>query len=143
LFGKAGSAFYLNARAIDYRPVEAERVIKSISNETTFLKDKAELTLLTVELYHLAKEVMERVKKENFYGKTVTVKVKYADFKTITRSKTLPTRITNFDIFWNTAREIMKQVDLSVQPVRLLGVGMSNAADKPEQKYTQLELDLF
>ncbi len=143
LFGKAGNFFYQNARGVDEREVQAERIIKSISNETTFLKDKSELTLLTVELYHLAKEVMERVEKENFYGRTVTVKVKYADFKIITRSKTLPLRIKTFDTFWNTARDIMRQVDLSGQPVRLLGLGISNAADEPEQKYTQLELDLF
>ena len=143
LFGKAGSAFFLNARGIDDREVQPERVIKSISNETTFLKDKNELTLLTVELYHLAKEVYERIEKENFYGKTVTVKVKYADFRIITRSKTLQFRITDFNTFWKTAREIMRQVDLSMQPVRLLGLGISNAVDEPEQKYTQLELDLF
>ncbi|MDR0574050.1 MAG: DNA polymerase IV [Tannerella sp.] len=143
LFGKAGKSFYQNARGIDDREVQAERIIKSISNETTFLKDKDDLTLLTVELYHLAKEVMERVEKESFYGRTVTLKVKYADFRIITRSKTLPLRIAGFDLFWNTAREIMKQVDLSNQPVRLLGLGISNATDKPEQKYTQLELDLF
>jgi Nucleotidyltransferase/DNA polymerase involved in DNA repair len=143
LFGKAGREFYLNARGVDNREVQAERVIKSISNETTFLKDKSELILLTVELYHLAKEVMERVEKERFYGKTVTVKVKYADFRVITRSKTLPQKITSFEVFWNTAREIMRQVDLSAQPVRLLGVGVSNATDEPEQKNIQLELDLF
>lgn len=143
LFGKAGKYFYQNARGIDERAVEAERIIKSVSNETTFLKDKSELTLLTVELYHLAKEVMERVGKEQFFGRTVTVKVKYADFKIITRSKTLAHRITDFDMFWHTAREILRQVDLSAQPVRLLGLGISNAANEPEQKYTQLELDLF
>ncbi|MDR1098025.1 MAG: DNA polymerase IV [Tannerella sp.] len=143
LFGKAGRSFYLNARGIDDREVQAERIIKSISNETTFLKDKDSMTLLLVELYHLAKEVMERVEKENFYGRTVTVKVKYADFRIITRSRTLPSRIPDFDLFWNTARGIMKQVDLSVQPVRLLGLGISNATDEPERKWTQLELDLF
>ncbi|MDR1380768.1 MAG: DNA polymerase IV [Tannerella sp.] len=143
LFGKAGRSFYMNARGIDDREVQAERVIKSISNETTFLQDKDSMTLLLVELYHLAGEVMERVEKENFYGRTVTVKVKYADFKIITRSRTLPHRISGFDMFWNTAREIMKQVDLSARPVRLLGVGVSNAADEPERKFTQLELDLF
>ena len=143
LFGKAGKEFHLNARGLDFREVQPERVVKSISNETTFLKDKNELTLLTVELYHLAKEVMERAEKEQFYGKTVTVKVKYADFKIITRSKTLPLKITGFDKFWKTAREIMRQVDLSVQPVRLLGVGISNAVNEPEKKNIQLELDLF
>jgi DNA polymerase-4 len=141
LFGKAGRSFYLNAQGIDDREVQAERIIKSISNETTFLKDKDDMTLLLVELYHLAKEVMERIEKENFYGRTVTVKVKYADFRIITRSKTLPCKITGFDLFWKTAREIMKQVDLSTRPVRLLGVGVSNATDEPEQKQMQLELE--
>jgi DNA polymerase-4 len=141
LFGKVGKSFYLNARGIDDREVQAERIIKSISNETTFLKNKDNMTLLLVELYHLAKEVMERIEKENFYGRTVTVKVKYADFRIITKSKTLSCKITGFDMFWHTAREIMKQVDLSVQPVRLLGVGISNAVDEPECKQIQLELE--
>jgi DNA polymerase-4 len=143
LFGKAGRSFYLNARGIDNREVQAERTVKSISNETTFLKDRDNRVLLTVELYHLAREVMERVKKENFCGRTVMVKVKYADFRIITRSRTLSGKIIGFDTFWHTAREIMKQVDLSVQPVRLLGIGVSNVMDEPEQKPVQLELDLF
>ncbi|MDR2764363.1 MAG: DNA polymerase IV [Tannerella sp.] len=143
LFGKAGRNFYWNARGIDNREVQAERTVKSISSETTFLKDMDRMVLLMVELYHLAKEVMERIEKENFYGRTVTVKVKYADFRMITRSRTLPCRITGFDIFWHTAREIMKHVDLSIQPVRLLGIGVSNVAEEPEQKRIQLKLDLF
>jgi DNA polymerase-4 len=145
LFGKAGRGFYLNARGIDDREVEAERVVKSISNETTFLTDKSDAVLLTVELYHLAREVMERVEKEQFYGRTITIKVKYADFRIITRSKTLPEGITGFDLFWKTARELFKPVDVSIShPVRLLGLGIGNAAGEAGQKkYIQLELDLF
>jgi DNA polymerase-4 len=145
LFGKAGRSFYLNARGIDDREVEAERVIKSISNETTFLTDKSDPVLLTVELYHLAKEVMERVEKEQFYGRTITIKVKYADFRIITRSKTLPSGISAFDLFWKTARELFKQVDVSTRPVRLLGLGIGNAIGEPgaPPKHIQLELDLF
>lgn len=143
LFGKSGRSFYQYARGIDEREVQAERIIKSVSSETTFLQDKSDLTLLSVELYHLAKEAMERAERKHFYGRTVTVKVKYADFRIITRSRTLPFRITNLEQLRQTARELLKQVDLSEQPVRLLGVGMSNAADIPIQKYTQLELDLF
>ncbi|KAA6344840.1 DNA polymerase IV [termite gut metagenome] len=86
LFGKAGHSLYLNARGIDEREVEPNRITKSISNETTFLQDKTNRTLLTVELYHLAKEVMERTNEEKFYSKTITIKVKYADFKIITLS---------------------------------------------------------
>jgi len=142
LFGKMGHILYLNARGIDHREVEPSRITKSISSETTFLQDKSDRTLLTVELYHLAKEVAERMKEENFYGRTFTIKVKYADFQLITRSKTLPKKMTDFQQFWTPVREMMKQLDL-VKPVRLLGFGVSHADEEPPAKYTQLELKLF
>ena len=142
LFGKAGRTYYLNARGIDDREVEPNRITKSISNETTFLEDKTDLTLLIVELYHLAKEVFERFSEEKFYGKTITVKIKYNSFRIITRSRTLSKSITDFELFWTTAREILKQVELE-EPVRLLGLGISNANNTSPQPYTQLELDLF
>jgi DNA polymerase-4 len=143
LFGKAGHSLYANARGMDDRAVEPNRITKSISTETTFLQDKDNRILLTVELYHLAKEVLERMKEENFYGKTITIKVKYADFKQITRSKTLPQKITELRQFWSVAREMMKGIDLSEQAVRLLGFGISNAGEETEKKQIQLELKLF
>ncbi|MDR3269351.1 MAG: DNA polymerase IV [Tannerella sp.] len=144
LFGKAGHSLYLNARGIDHREVDPHRVTKSVSAETTFPEDKCDRILLTVELYHLAREVIERMDEANFYGRTITIKVKYADFKIITRSKTLPQQITDFKRLWPVAREMMKLIDWSGQAVRLLGLGVSNAGDEPEaKKYTQLELDLF
>jgi len=143
LFGKQGHSLYLYARGIDKREVEPNHITKSISSETTFLQDKSEQTLLTVELYHLAKEVAERMKKENFYGRTLTIKVKYADFQIITRSKTLSQKMTNFQQFWPIAREMMKQIDWE-KPVRLLGFGISHAGGETQtKKYTQLELKLF
>jgi DNA polymerase-4 len=143
LFGKMGHEFYLNARGIDNRELEINRITKSISNETTFLQDKDNLILLTVELYHLAKEVFGRMQKENFFGKTITIKIKYADFKVITRSKTLMQKPTEFNLMWAIAREMMKQIDLSRQPVRLIGFGVSNASDELVKKQVQLELACF
>ena len=137
LFGKVGHSFYSNARAIDNREVELTHIIKSISAETTFLKDKDNLKLLTLELYHLAKEVAERMTEENFYGRTITVKIKYADFKIHTKSKTLSQLVLNFQQMWPVAKEILKQVDLSQKPVRLLGLGVSNANKVVEQMDTQ------
>ena len=142
LFGKMGHDLYLNARGIDLREVEPNRITKSISSETTFLQDKSDRTLLTVELYHLAKEVVERMKAEEFYGRTFTIKVKYADFQIITRSKTLPQKMTVLQQFWPVVREMMKQIDLE-KPVRLLGFGISHAEEETPSKYTQLELKLF
>ncbi|MDR3339816.1 MAG: DNA polymerase IV [Candidatus Symbiothrix sp.] len=143
LFGKAGHGLYWNARGIDDRIVEPNRITKSISSETTFLKDKDNRILLTLELYHLAKEVAERMNEEKFFGKTLTIKVKYADFKTITKSKTLPKTMTDFKQIWPVAREMMKYVDLSAQAVRLLGFGISNAPGESEKKDTQLDLGLW
>jgi DNA polymerase-4 len=143
LFGKAGRDFYLYARGIDERPVEPNRIVKSISNETTFLHDKDNRILLTVELYHLAKEVFGRMQEENFCGRTITVKIKYADFRQITRSRTLPRNITAFEQLWLAAREIMKGIDLSGQPVRLIGFGVGLAGENREKRSLQLELDLF
>jgi DNA polymerase-4 len=142
LFGKMGHSLYLCARGIDHSEVEPNRITKSISSETTFLQDKSDRILLTVELYHLAKEVMERMKQENFYGKTFTIKVKYADFQIISRSKTLPQRMTDFQQFWSHAQALMKQIELA-KPVRLLGFGVSHAEEETQKKYTQLELKLF
>jgi DNA polymerase-4 len=143
LFGKAGHSLYLNARGIDPREVEPNRATQSISTETTFLKDKDNRILLTTELYHLAKEVFGRMEEENFYGRTFTIKVKYADFKLITKSKTLPQKITDFHQFWPIAREVMKRIDLSGQAVRLLGFGISNADEETDKKHIQMELKLF
>jgi DNA polymerase-4 len=144
LFGKMGHDLYLNARGVDHRPVEPNRVTKSISNETTFLKDKDDRILLTVELYHLAREVFGKMEEEGFWGKTITIKIKYADFKTITRSKTFSQRITAFRPIWAVVREMMKKIDLSGQPVRLIGFGVGNAAtSEPGNEPAQLALDLF
>jgi DNA polymerase-4 len=140
LFGKAGHQLYLNARGIDERPVKPDRATQSVSAETTFLEDKNDRTLLTVELYQLAREVFERMEEERFYGRTVTIKVKYADFRTITRSRTFAQRLTQLRQCWPVVREMMKLVDLSARPVRLLGFGVGNAEQSGAEKYTQLEL---
>jgi DNA polymerase-4 len=140
LFGKAGHTFYGYARGIDGREVEPNRITKSVSSETTFLTDKDSLLLLNVELYNLAKEVIHRMKEESFFGKTVTVKVKYSDFKIVTRSKTFPNGITDFYFLWDSGKNILQQIDLSQKKIRLLGLGVSNAVNESTQKYTQLNL---
>jgi DNA polymerase-4 len=140
LFGKAGHSFYGYARGIDLREVVPDRTAKSVSSETTFLADTDSLTLLNAELHSLAQEVIRRMNDESFYGKTVTVKVKYSDFKTVTRSRTFTHNITDFDVLLNSGMEILKQIDLS-KKVRLLGLGVSNAGSEPVTKYIQLEFE--
>jgi DNA polymerase-4 len=140
LFGKAGHTFYQYARGIDLREVEPNRITKSVSAETTFPTDKDALLLLNVELYNLAKEVVQRMNAASFFGKTITVKVKYSDFRIVTRSKTFPHGVPDFYFLWNAGKSILKQIDLSQKKIRLLGLGVSNAVHEPDNKHTQLNL---
>lgn len=139
-FGKAGSIYYLNSRAIDERPVESNRIRKSIGAENTFETDLENTSQLTIELYHIARRVWERIESKEFYGRTITLKVKYLDFEIITRSRTLPTRIDSFPFFWRTAKEILKQVDTSEKKIRLMGLSVSNTEELINTLPIQLEI---
>ncbi|MBP1638778.1 MAG: DNA-directed polymerase [Bacteroidetes bacterium] len=143
LFGKAGHQYYLNARGLDYREVESDRITKSVSAESTFDRDKDSVLHLQLELYQVALEVIKRMEKEQFFGRTVTVKIKFADFRIITRSRTLPEVVKDFQQLWTTAKSILRAADLGGQKVRLLGLGISNAAESTNRKSIQLQLDLF
>lgn len=128
-FGKAGRLYYLNARAIDERPVEWLRIRKSISSETTFERDIDNLEELALELDLVAKEAFSDIKKKEFRGRTITLKIKYADFRTITRSKTFPTPIEDYDFFYQSGYELLKNVDVEPK-VRLIGLGLKNNEDE-------------
>jgi DNA polymerase-4 len=75
------------------------------------------------------------------FGKTLTLKVKFSDFKQITRSKTLPNTIDNFTLLHNTTREIFSHLDFGEKKIRLLGLAVSQLADEKKQQAVQLELD--
>lgn len=121
IFGKAGNMYYLNARGIDNRPVEPERERKSLGAENTFEEDIDNFDKAAKELDIIAKDLAERIKKRNFAARTVTLKVKYADFKTISKSKTFLREITTFEDLYTIGLELLKEVDLSLK-VRLLGL---------------------
>lgn len=126
LFGKAGHLFYQNARAIDERPVEPERLRKSIGAENTFEEDLAPSLRLTIELYHIARRVWERIEASGMYGRTITLKVKFVDFEVISRSRTLPGKIVQFADFLTVAKELLRQVESEEKKIRLLGLSISN-----------------
>lgn len=139
VFGKAGLGYYLNARGIDNREVEAERVRKSLGAESTFLEDIGDIDRLREELALVKETVWERVQKSAFYGKTVTLKAKYADFRQITRSLTVPTPITDANTLSVLSEELLQLVDLNGKKVRLLGLTISNTAPEANT-YIQLKI---
>jgi len=143
LFGKAGHIYYNNARGIDNRLVTPDHIRKSLGSENTFLKDLNTLPELREELEDIAQTVWQRIKDKRFQGRTVTLKVKYADFEQITRSKTLIDFITDYELFHRISIELLEQVDFTTKPVRLMGLTISNPIKESisQTKYIQLELD--
>lgn len=88
IFGKAGSIYYNFSRGQDERPVVAERKRKSVGCEQTFIEDLTLLSQVIIELYHITIELANRITRSKFEGRTLTLKIKYADFTQITRSVT-------------------------------------------------------
>ncbi len=127
-FGKAGRIYYQNARAVDDRPVESHRIRKSVSSETTFDRDIDSLEELALELDNVARDAFEYIEKKQFKGRTVTLKLKYADFRIVTRSRTFPSYISDYDSFYKTGYDLLSLVDLSPK-VRLIGLGLKNNED--------------
>lgn len=126
-FGSGGEHLWKLARGIDDRTVVPDHQAKSISHETTFAVDIAEEEVLRAWLLELTEQVARRLRRHGLRGRTVQLKVRFADFSTITRSQTLgePTDVT--EELWQTAAEILaKRLPAKHLPVRLLGMGVSN-----------------
>lgn len=140
LFGKAGHIYFQNARAIDNREVNPNRIRKSAGAENTFLEDTDSLNYLSKELEAIAEDVIERIEQGSFMGKTVTLKVKYSDFKIITRSKTIPQYITEYKQLYTIGFDLLKNIDLSPK-VRLLGLSIKSSENQMWSDAIQLELN--
>jgi DNA polymerase-4 len=140
-FGKMGHLLFDFARGIDTRPVEPFHIRKSIGAEETYAHDLDNPRLLAEKLRSLANEVWQRVSKHEFSGRTVTLKVKYADFSQITRSRTPGGFVNEFEIFWNAAQELLAGVDFHEKPIRLMGLSMGGAREIETPEAYQLEFD--
>jgi len=112
------------AHGIDDRPVEPNQQPKSIGHEETFARDRHELDSLRREVVRMADAVAARMRDHGFAGRTVTIKVRFHDFRTITRAITLPEPIDTGPAVARAAKGLLDQVDPSIG-VRLLGVSVS------------------
>jgi DNA polymerase-4 len=129
LVGKAhGHGLHQLARALDDRPVVAERETKSVSVEGTYETDLTDRKLMEGLLVRQAGEVAARLRKNGLSGRTVTIKVRLHDFTTLSRSTTLPSPTDGAATISRLARTLLADLDTS-GGVRLLGVGVSGLAD--------------
>ena len=124
-FGKHGQDLSLHARGIDTRPISTEYEIKSISQETTFLHDISDDVKLEETLRALTRKVARRLRASDLAGRTVKLKLRWSDFTTLTRQKTLGTMSDNEDEIFETALALMKILRPPGKAVRLIGVGVS------------------
>ena len=143
LFGKAGNIYYDFARGIDLRPVESERIRKSVGCEHTLEKDITAFSSVIIELYHVATELVERLKRNDFRGNTLTLKIKFYDFKQITRSLTQEKELQELKDILPLAKQLLKEVDYTIRPIRLIGLTVSNPKEEQEmhEVWKQLELE--
>lgn len=142
-FGKVGAVYYDFARGIDQRPVEAVRIRKSIGCERTLEKDISLRSSVIIELYHVAVELVNRLAQKDFHGNTLTLKVKFHDFKQITRSLTQSRDLITLDVILPLAKQLMQEVDYANHPIRLIGLSVSNphAEEQPGDTWEQLRLE--
>ena len=135
VFGKAGHIFYNFARGIDERPVVTYRERKSVGCEQTFLEDISLKSAVIIELYHTVLELLQRIEKSGFEGRTLTLKVKYSDFTQITRSISQDKILKKKQDILPLAKRLMQQVDYSaLHPIRLIGLSVSNATSEEAKR---------
>jgi DNA polymerase-4 len=135
-FGKSGGWYYGIARGIDERPVSPHRQRKSSGSETTFAKDLTAPGEVEAGVCGQADEVWAWCEKVRAYGRTVTVKIKYADFRQVTRSRTSLTPISDQATLRAMGIDLVRSVYPLKKGIRLLGVTLSNfdgAAEEPPQ----------
>jgi DNA polymerase IV (DinB-like DNA polymerase) len=133
-FGVMGTQMHLMAHGIDRSEVEARTEVKSISHETTFEEDTDDAETVLKALDALATEVSKEVTTQKLFFKTVTVKLRYENFETHTRSKTLPFITDRLRDLQKTARELLKDYLKHNRKIRLIGVRVSNFVKGEKQK---------
>jgi DNA polymerase-4 len=129
------------ARFEDERALETVRVAKSESRETTFDQDLSGLPELEPPLRRLTEELCETLERQQARGRTIGIKVRYADFSTVTRAQSLPAAVNDVDTVWRVAAELLRRLD-PPQPVRLVGVRVAGLDEEVVANDDQLTLAL-
>ena len=144
-FGKSGNYFYDIAHGLDDRPVEPNRIRKSIGKETTFSEDIDDTDHIIEILEDIAAKLENSLIKKDAKGRTITLKVKYFDFQSITRSITIDEPAEGASVIMKYVRPLLSKTEAGEKKVRLLGISISNFDDQETNsgkvcKYRQLPL---
>jgi DNA polymerase-4 len=129
LFGKSGGYFHDIAHGLDDRPVEPDRIRKSMGQETTLLEDIDDRERMLEILAEIAADLENDLNKSGRKGRTITLKIKYADFQQITRSVTLDQPADSAAIMMAQVSQLILKTEAGKRKVRLLGIAISNFED--------------
>src|SRR6478609_5311143 len=125
-FGKSGKFYYKIVGGMDEREVQPSRETKSVGAEDTFPFDLTTLEEMNIELEKIALGVHDRLRRNNLKGRTITLKIKYHDFKQVTRSKSFDQPIDDLEVIEATAKQLLTATDPAGTKIRLLGISLSN-----------------
>ena len=125
-FGSSAGWYHSIARGEDHRPVNPNRTRKSSGSETTFDRDLTEPTDIEAGVTRMAEDVWAWCVKADAFGRTVTVKIKFSDFRQITRSRSLAAVADNWSILHETAMDLIRSIYPLERGIRLVGVTVSN-----------------
>ncbi|GAB1308274.1 DNA polymerase IV [Urechidicola sp. KH5] len=140
-FKKSGTHYYEIVRGIHNSKVKPDRIPKSVAAEHTFHTNLTSEVFMLERLDQIADELERRLEKSKLAGKTVTLKIKYSDFTTQTRSKTLPYFVKDKSMLLDTVKELLYQERMK-NSVRLLGISVTNLNVNTKQKEEVLDVQL-
>ena len=142
LFGKAGNYYFHIAHGRDNRPVEPDRIRKSYGKKTTLETDIDDTDQMLVILDGLARKVVDGLRREGRQGLTLTLKIKYHDFKTVTRSVTGSEPFTSADLIMVHMQQLLANTEAGERKVRLLEISVSNFLDDQQNHGGWVQLPL-
>ena len=137
-FGKAGVKLFFLSRGIDNREVKSQSEIKSISHEETFIDNISDQDKLFAYLFKMSEKVSFRLHSNSLKGNTIFIKVRYSDFSTYSRQKSLKVAVNSSEETYQIANTLLNKDNLLKKPLRLLGVGVANLCSEGKE-----QLNLF
>lgn len=132
-FGVSGAKLWRHARGIDNEPVRPSRAIKSLSLETTFARDTGEERVLQEHLMAMSRKLAQRLHRHNLFARTVTVKLRYGDFSTFTRSITAEPATNSTQDLYRRAGRLLQLHWNADRPLRLIGLEVSHFVEGVQQ----------
>ncbi len=140
-FNKSGAHYYQIVRGIQKSEVKPDRIRKSVGAEHTFSTNLTSEVYMMERLKKITEELENRLLRSKTAGKTVTLKIKYSNFSTQTRSKTLPYFVKDRSILLDTVKQLLYQEELK-ESVRLLGISVTNLNTEVKKKQTVMNVQL-